>query len=94
MENWSNKQTTMIQSIPNGQKSPYIFYTWINITTEKTDEDFNWTTVTINCDPVENRLKYVTIKIGWDAKQIAIHLGVGVYMNVCLRGTYCLYNAC
>ncbi len=90
MENWSNKQTTMIQSIPNGQKSPYIFYTWINITTEKTDEDFNWTTVTINCDPVENRLKYVTIKIGWDAKQIAIHLGVGVYMNVCLRGTYCL----
>ncbi len=68
----------------------YIFYTWINITTEKTDEDFNWTTVTINRDPVENRLKYVTIKIGWDAKQIAINLGVGVYMNVCLRGTYCL----
>ncbi len=45
----------------------YIFYTWLNITTEKTDEDFNWTTVTINRDPVENRLKYVTIKIGWDA---------------------------
>ncbi len=68
----------------------YIFYTWINITTEKTDEDCNWTTVTINRDPVENRLKYVTIQICWDAKQIVIQLGVGVYMNVCLRGTYCL----
>ncbi len=46
--------------------------------------------VTINREPVENRFKYVTIQIGWDAKQIAIQLGVGVYMNVCLRGTYCL----
>ncbi len=46
--------------------------------------------VTINRESVENRFKYVTIQIGWDAKQIAIQLGVGVYMNVCLRGTYCL----
>ncbi len=46
--------------------------------------------VTINREPLENRLKYVTIQIGWDAKQIAIELGVGVYMNVFLRGTYCL----
>ncbi len=46
--------------------------------------------VTINRDLVEKRLIYVTIQIGWDAKQIAIQLGVGVYMNVCLRGTYCL----
>ncbi len=30
--------------------------------------------VTMNCEPVENRLKYVTIQIGWDAKQIAIQL--------------------
>ncbi len=41
--------------------------------------------VTIKRKPVENQFKYVTIKIGWDAKQIAIHLRVGVYMNVCLR---------
>ncbi len=46
--------------------------------------------VIINREPVENRLKYVTIQIGWDAKQITIQLGVGVYMNVRLRGTYCL----
>ncbi len=46
--------------------------------------------VTINREPVENRFKYVTIQIGWDAKQIAIQLGVGVYMNVCLSGPYCL----
>ncbi len=37
----------------------------------------------INREPVENRLKR-------DAKLIAIPFGVGVYMNVCLRGTYCL----
>ncbi len=43
--------------------------------------------VTINREPVENRLIYVTIQIGWDAKQITIQLEV-VYMNVCLRGTY------
>ncbi len=30
--------------------------------------------VTINCEPVENRFKYVTIQIGWDLKQIAIQL--------------------
>ncbi len=46
--------------------------------------------VTIKRKPVENRFKYVMIQIGWDAKQIAIHLRVGVHMNVCLRGTYCL----
>ncbi len=40
--------------------------------------------VTINHEPVENRFKYVTIQIGWDAKQSTIQLGVGVYMNVCL----------
>ncbi len=44
----------------------------------------------INREPDENRFKYVTNQIGWDAKQITIQLGVGVYMNVCLRGTYCL----
>ncbi len=44
----------------------------------------------INRETVEKRFKYVTIQIGWDAKQIAIKLGVGVYMNVYLRGTYCL----
>ncbi len=44
----------------------------------------------INREPVENRFICVTIQIGWDAKQIAIQLGVGVYMNVHLRGTYCL----
>ncbi len=44
----------------------------------------------INHEPVENLFKYVTIQIGWDAKQITIQLVVGVYMNVCLRGTYCL----
>ncbi len=43
--------------------------------------------VTIKSEPVENR--FATIQIGWDAKQIAIQLGVGVYMNACLRGTYC-----
>ncbi len=41
--------------------------------------------VTINHEPAENLLKDVTIKIGWDAKQITIQIGVGVYMNVCLR---------
>ncbi len=46
--------------------------------------------VMINREPVENRFKHVTIQIGWDAKQIEIELRVGVYMNVCLRGTYCL----
>ncbi len=46
--------------------------------------------VTINREPVENRFIYVTIQNNWDAKQIVIQLGVGVYMNVCLRGTYCL----
>ncbi len=46
--------------------------------------------VMIKHKPVENRFKYVMIQNGWDAKQIAIQLGVGVYMNVCLRGTYCL----
>ncbi len=46
--------------------------------------------VTIKRKLVENQFKYVMIQIGWDAKQIAIHLRVGVYMNVCLRGTYCL----
>ncbi len=35
--------------------------------------------VTINREPVENRFKYVMIQISWDAKQIAIQLGVGVY---------------
>ncbi len=40
--------------------------------------------VTINHEAVENRLKYVTIQIGWDAKQIAIQLVEGV----CLRGSY------
>ncbi len=44
----------------------------------------------MNREPVENRFIYVTIQIIWDAKQIAIQLGQGVYMNVCLRGTYCL----
>ncbi len=42
--------------------------------------------VMINHEAVENRLKYVMIQIGWDAKQIAIQLVVGVY----LRGSYCL----
>ncbi len=46
--------------------------------------------VMINCELVENRFIYVMIQIDWDAQQIAIQLGVGVYMNVCLRGTYCL----
>ncbi len=46
--------------------------------------------VMIKREPVENRFKYVTIQIGWDAKRIATELGVGVYINVCLRGTYCL----
>ncbi len=46
--------------------------------------------VTINREPVENRFRYVTIQIGWDAKQIKIQLVLGVYMNVCLRGTDCL----
>ncbi len=45
---------------------------------------------TINREPVENRFIYVTIQISWDAKQIVIQLVVGVYMNVFLRGTYCL----
>ncbi len=49
--------------------------------------------VTINREPVENRFIYVTIQIGWDAKQIVIQLVVGVYMNVFLRGTYCLYKS-
>ncbi len=44
----------------------------------------------INREPVEYRFIYVTIQVGWDAKRITIQLGVGVYMNVCLRGTYCL----
>ncbi len=43
----------------------------------------------INCEPVENRFKHVTIQIGWDAKRIAIKLGAGVYMYVWLRETYC-----
>ncbi len=43
--------------------------------------------VTINLEPVENRLKHVTIQNVWDAKRIAIQLGVGVYMNACLRET-------
>ncbi len=30
--------------------------------------------VTINRESVENRFKYVTIQIGWDAKQIAISI--------------------
>ncbi len=46
--------------------------------------------VTINREPVENWFKRVMIQIGWDAKQIVILLGVRVYMNVCLKGTYCL----
>ncbi len=46
--------------------------------------------VTINHEPVENGFKSVTIQIGWDAKQIAIQLGVVVYMNVSQRGTDCL----
>ncbi len=46
--------------------------------------------VTVNREPVENRFIYVTIQIGWDAEQNTIQLGVGVYMNVCLRGTYSL----
>ncbi len=49
--------------------------------------------IAINHEPVENRFIYVTIQIGSDAKQIAIQLGVGVYMNVCLRGTYCLLRS-
>ncbi len=28
----------------------------------------------MNREPVENRLKYVTIQISWDAKQIAMQL--------------------
>ncbi len=44
--------------------------------------------VPINREPVENRFIFVTIQIGWDAKQIAIQLGVGVYMKACLRQTY------
>ncbi len=28
----------------------------------------------MNREPVENRFKYVTIQIAWDAKQIAIQL--------------------
>ncbi len=44
--------------------------------------------VTINREPFENRFIFVTIQISWDAKQIAIQLGVGVYMNACLRQTY------
>ncbi len=44
--------------------------------------------VTINRKPVENRFKHVMIQIGWDAKQFTIQLGVGVYMNACLRKTY------
>ncbi len=47
----------------------------------------------INHEPVENLFKYVTIQIGWDAKQITIQLVV-VYMNACLRGTYCLDGIC
>ncbi len=45
-------------------------------------EIFKCRDVTINHKPVENRFKDVTIQIGWDAKQITIKLGVGVYMNV------------
>ncbi len=59
------------------------FHFWVNY-------PFNSRNVTINREPVENPFIYVTIQIGWDAKQIAIQLGAGVYMNVCLRGTYCL----
>ncbi len=46
--------------------------------------------IMINREPVENRFKHVMIQIGWDAKRIAIKLGVGDYMNVCLKVTYCL----
>ncbi len=47
--------------------------------------------VTINHEPAENWFKHVMIQIGWDAKLIAIQLGVtlGVYIDVCLRETYC-----
>ncbi len=34
--------------------------------------------VMINRKPVERRYIYVTIQIGWDAKEIAIQLGLGV----------------
>ncbi len=37
-------------------------------------------TIKVNREPVENRFKYVTIQIGWDAKQITIQLVVGVYI--------------
>ncbi len=56
----------------------YTVYTYIYI--------YIFRDVTINREPVENRLIYVTIQIGWDAKKFVIE----VYMNVCLRGTYCL----
>lgn len=43
------------------------------------------TDVTINREPT-----FKCVMVQNDAKQIMIHLGLGVYMHVCLRGTYCL----
>ncbi len=48
--------------------------------------------VTINREPAENQFKHVTIQISWGAKQITIQLGVGVYMNVYLRGTSTVFR--
>ncbi len=36
--------------------------------------------VTINCEPVEHRFKYVTIQIGWDAKQMTIQEFIWMYV--------------
>ncbi len=44
--------------------------------------------VTINREPVENRLKHVTIQTV--EIESRIQLGVGVYINVSLRGKYCI----
>ncbi len=35
---------------------------------------FDFGDVTMNREPVENRLQYVTIQFGWHAKQITIQL--------------------
>ncbi len=48
--------------------------------------------VTINREPVENRFIYVTIQIGWDAKQIVIQLGVGVYIWMYVRGELTVFR--
>ncbi len=48
--------------------------------------------VTINRELAENRFKHVTIQISRGAKQITIQLGVGVYMNVYIRGTSTVFR--